>query len=317
MDVSGAPATASVIICAYTDDRWATLLAAIDSVAAQTRPAHEVVVVVDHNEGLMVRLREARSDVEVVPNSGGKGLSGARSTGVGMISGDIAVFLDDDAVAAPDWLAELVAPFDDPAVAGVGGWVEPLWAGGCPAWWPTTFHWVVGCSYTGLPGAGAEIRNPIGAAMAIRSHLVRSAGGFVDGIGRTADAPMGCEETELCIRVARTNPGVRFLHQPSAVVHHHVGGDRASFRYFARRCLAEGRSKAAVAQLTGADAALAQERGHALRTIPRAMVDDLLTPRSASPGGPSRAAAAAAGTVLTAWGYARGRAAAAVARTNA
>ena len=54
------------------------------------------------------------------------GLSGARNTGVARSTGDVVAFLDDDAYADPGWLAKLIAPMANPAVAGVGGGSPPL-----------------------------------------------------------------------------------------------------------------------------------------------------------------------------------------------
>ena len=40
----------SVIICAYTDDRWSQLTKSVASVEAQTSPPIEIIVCIDHNE---------------------------------------------------------------------------------------------------------------------------------------------------------------------------------------------------------------------------------------------------------------------------
>ena len=55
-DYSG-PGPISVVICVYTERRWDDILAAVESVRGQSRPAHEVIVVVDHNPALQRRLR--------------------------------------------------------------------------------------------------------------------------------------------------------------------------------------------------------------------------------------------------------------------
>ena len=47
--------TTSVIICAYTQNRWSQLLSAAESVRKQTTPVAEVLVVIDHNEELLSR----------------------------------------------------------------------------------------------------------------------------------------------------------------------------------------------------------------------------------------------------------------------
>lgn len=299
---------ATVIVCAYSEGRWDQLERAIASTLAEAA-ATDVVLVVDHNEDLRARSEVAFGPrrVRVMANRHERGLSGARTTGTDATDADLVVFLDDDAEGQAGWLAALLEPFSDPLVAGVGGWAEPAWADERPPrWWPATFDWVVGCSYVGLPGAGESIRNPIGAVMALRREVVDAVGGFRTGIGRIGATPLGCEETELCIRVRQRWPEFRFVHQPRAVVHHHVPAERASFRYFARRCLAEGRSKALVAQSVGRNHALASERTHVLRTLPRAVLGDLVGRGQARPA-PRRAAAAVAGTALAAVGYARAR----------
>ena len=50
------------------------------------------------------RLRAVLPDVTVVENRKQRGLSGGKNTGVEVTSSDVVVFLDDDAVAHPDWL---------------------------------------------------------------------------------------------------------------------------------------------------------------------------------------------------------------------
>src|SRR5216683_2008584 len=101
----------SVIIAAFSTQRWDNLLAAIDSARHQTLPAREVIVCIDHNRSLLSAVRDyaARlADVRVVDNTWPRGVSGARNTGIAAASGAICAFLDDDAEAAPDWLAGLV-----------------------------------------------------------------------------------------------------------------------------------------------------------------------------------------------------------------
>src|SRR5438067_13517516 len=71
----------SVIICAYTEERWDDLVAAVESVKQQTLPADEIIVVIDHNLNLLKRVREKLSDVIAIENREAKGLSGARNSG--------------------------------------------------------------------------------------------------------------------------------------------------------------------------------------------------------------------------------------------
>src|SRR4051794_23050063 len=103
----------SVVICAYTERRWDDLCAAVGSVAAQSPPPAEILVVCDHNAELLDRVRRELPGVVAVDGNGPRGLSGARNAGVAAARGDVVAFLDDDAVAAPDWLACLLEPYAD------------------------------------------------------------------------------------------------------------------------------------------------------------------------------------------------------------
>lgn len=294
-----------VVICAYSDERREQLGAAIGSVLNQRLRPERVVVVIDHNERLLRAIRASFPEVEAVANEGTQGLSGARNTGVrACASTDVVAFLDDDAVAEPDWLERLASHYADPAVVGVGGGVLPIWQSDRPSWFPEEFQWVVGCSYRGLPVGLRPVRNPIGCNMSFRRSVFEVVGGFREGMGRSGQDAAGCEETELCIRVHRQYPNSVILYDPGAVVHHHVTAERSRWAYFRRRCLAEGRSKSAVVRAVGAGETLGAERAYVTRTLPAGVVRgvaDAVTRLDA--GGLMRAGAIVAGLALTTAGY--------------
>ena len=297
----------SVVICAYTLDRWDSLKAAVQSCNEQTILPEELIVVIDHNEELRARASVEFSSALVVANESTKGLSGARNTGVALSSCDFVAFLDDDAYADTNWLEELISPMSDSTVAGTGGFVLPHWEGDIAAWFPETFYWILGCSFAGLPTSNAPIRNPIGANMAIRRRVFTSVGGFTSGLGRIGVTPLGCEETELCIRYTAQFPDQQFMFARAAVVHHRVPPSRLTWHYFWTRCWAEGLSKAAVASLVGSSAGLAAERKHVLGALPREMGQSLAKlsrhPRVAL----TRSMLIVAGTCLAIAGVLRGK----------
>jgi glucosyl-dolichyl phosphate glucuronosyltransferase len=297
----------SVVICAYTDRRWGDIVAAVASVRAQTRPAARAILVVDHHPPLLERARVAFPDLQVVPNLGRRGLSGARNTGVAHAIGDVVAFLDDDARAEPDWLERLAAGYSNPSVVGVGGAATPVWPGQRPRWLPPEFDWVVGCSFVGLPDASTPVRNLIGANMSFRREVFGSVGGFTDGIGRVGSRPLGCEETELGIRLRQWRPEARLVYEPAAVVRHRVTPDRMAWRYFCSRCYAEGLSKAMVSRRVGARDALETERRYVRSVLPRAIVRELDPRRHDRYARLASAGAILAGLGLAAAGYARGR----------
>ena len=298
----------SVVICVYTEDRWEDILAAVASVRAQSRPARETLLVVDHNETLLERLTGEYKEVEevrVLANAGPRGLSAGRNTGIAASQGEVIAFLDDDAVAERDWLKHFAEGYEDPRVMAVGGRTMPIWASGRrPAWFPEEFDWVVGCTYRGLPPGRVRVRNVLGGNASFRRTAFDAAGGFATGIGRDGDRlPLGCEETELCIRLTRARPEAVLLIDDRAVIHHRVPRAREHFGYFRTRAYAEGLSKALVARSVGADKGLESERRYTTRVLPAGVARGLRDALLARPGGAGRAGAIVAGVLTAAGGY--------------
>ena len=293
-------AAVSVVVCAYTMDRWGDLCAAVESLLVQTLPPHEIVIVIDHNPELLARARIELTGVSVIPSTGAPGLSGGRNTGIAATSGDVIAFLDDDAVADSYWIECLAAPYRNADVVAVGGRVEPSWDVPRPVWLPPEFDWVIGCTYAGHREDPGEIRNVIGANMSLRRAAVDVVGGFVEGIGRSATLPEGCEETEWCIRARQEIPGAIVWYAPDALVGHRVTVARTRPSYFFRRCFAEGRSKTRVSRLVGAGDGLASERAHALVVLPTAFGRELQSAARSEPGAAwSRAGALVGGLAAT------------------
>ncbi|EME20402.1 glycosyltransferase family 2 protein [Rhodococcus triatomae] len=259
----------AIIISCYTLDRLDLLVAGIDAVHRQLQGGDELIVVVDHNDELRRELHGRYADtVTLVANTGARGLSGARNTGVAAATAEIVVFLDDDAALRPGSLAAARSAFADGSVVAIGGAVVAKWeTGRPPRWFPEEFGWVVGCDYRGLAADGAEIRNPIGAAMAVRRAELEKIGGFSDRLGRVGTVPAGCEETLMGIELRQRFPGSRIIRVTGFAVDHVVPAGRATLRYFTDRCRHEGRSKAVLSGMVGADAGLAAERSFVARTL--------------------------------------------------
>jgi O-antigen biosynthesis protein len=269
---SGGAATVSVVVCAHAADRFHLLSQALTSLERQSRPPHEIIAVIDHNDELLAAVEAAHAGLRVVPNAGSSGLSGARNTGVGASSGDIVAFLDDDAVAPVDWVERLSAHYADQRVIGVGGKVVPVWPTARPAWLAEEFDWVVGCSYRGLPERTAEVRNLIGCNMSLRRIVFERIGGFAEELGREGGNAAGCEETEIYIRAKQHFPVGRIVYDPEIAVSHIIAEARTTWGYFRSRCLAEGKSKAAMARRTGTGDGLSSERDYVRRVLPRAVL---------------------------------------------
>jgi cellulose synthase/poly-beta-1,6-N-acetylglucosamine synthase-like glycosyltransferase len=309
---------ASVVICAYTLDRWDDLNAAVASVRAQTYPTREIFVVIDEgNEALRRRAEQEIEGVTVVVNTKAARLSDARQTGAELATAPIIVFLDDDAIADPNWLAHLMEVFRDDRVLGAGGHIDPLWRKPRPFWFPSEFNWIVGCTYTGMPiQPNGQVRNLLGANMAVRADVIRQTGfatGWGGGSTRLGGRKGGgavvaeaCDETEFCIRASRLFPGGRWLYCPLARIQHVVPAQRTTWRYFVRRCRMEGTAKAVLTGLAGTKDGLDSERRYVL-SLAGSSLREILA------GNLGRALAIYAGLIITIAAYVQARLARAMA----
>lgn len=128
---------ASLIVCTR-DPHRGRLARVLAALAAQTVPAPEwELVLVDNGsaiplgqENLPPHPDNLRVVVEPSP-----GLTPARLAGIDAAGGELLVFVDDDNVLAPSFLAEALAAFaTDPKLAAAGGPVRPEFESPPPEW---------------------------------------------------------------------------------------------------------------------------------------------------------------------------------------
>ena len=133
--------------------------------------------------------------------------------------------------------------------------------------------------------------------MSFRRQVFEQLGGFTTRLGRVAGRPLGCEETELCIRIGRQAPSRTILYDPAVAVHHHVPRERTTWRYFVSRCYSEGISKAELSRISGRRRGLSSERTYTLQTLPSGVWANLKAGRF------GRATAIVVGFCATVAGY--------------
>ena len=297
----------SVVIPAYSMDRWDSLREAVASVRAQTVQVLQTVVVIDHHPELMAKAASELPGVTVIANASIRGASGARNTGAAASRGDLLAFLDDDAIASPNWLESLLQHFKDPEVVGAGGRLEPLWTTRRPQWFPQEFDWAVGCSYLGMPESAAMVRNVWSNAMAIRRQAFDAVGGFRDDFGKIG-AWSRPEDTDLCLRTAECYGGGTWIYEPNAIVVHQVPAERTALSYFLRRCYHEGQGKAALAFLNGISQSISTERQYARYVLPYGIVRGLRETARGDASGAARSFAIIAGASFAVAGFLANRA---------
>ena len=224
--------TASVVVATY--QRPNHVRTCLEHLMAQTvRPAR--IIVVDASPGGETREVVAEfSDVEYRRNERGAGSTAtSRRIGIADLREDIVAFIDDDAYAEPDWLAELLAQYTAPNVTGVGGRArndqpdeERTGIGQIGLLLPNG-------SLTGYfaadPGKVVPVDHLLGANMSVRLSTVRALGGIRDLYPGTCLR----EESDIALRMRRA--GMTLLYTPTAVVRHVAGqyarGKRFDLRY--------------------------------------------------------------------------------------
>lgn len=217
------------------------LEATLESLARQILPTgvgYEVIVVDNNSTDDTAQVAEKftsrtsppfRYVVEKI-----QGLCTTRNRGIAESRGEIVAFLDDDAIADPDWLAQLLAIFDrEPDVACVGGKaVLQLPPGPLPPWYSDKIAGYL--SARDLPyGLAKSTKDfPYGVNMSFRKSVVLQVGGFYPLFGaqpRGRILQQG-DESQLCLRL--WNHGHPIFFQPAARVVHVIREGRLRKEYF-------------------------------------------------------------------------------------
>lgn len=295
--------TVSVIITTYLMDRWDWLQECIESAQSQAVPALEIIVVVDHNQDLLERIVREFPGVVAVPNIGGRGVSGARNSGVKASRGEVVAFLDDDAVVTPEWLRTLLRHIVQPNVVGVGCYSDGLWENPCPSWFPSEFGWTIGVSYAGLPEEPTAVRNVWTCAMLVKRSAFEVVDGFREDFGKIGNRSLP-EDTDLCLRIAAVQDNAVWMWDPAKVMKHRVPAKRAKFTYVLSQCFLQGWGKAAMARMDGFDESTSSERSYALRTLPAGIARGLADTAKGDVSGLARSGAITAAFSVAVAGYA-------------
>jgi hypothetical protein len=174
--VAPQPTTPHVTVVVCTFNRADRVGTTVRAVLAQEGPSFELVVVDDGSTDTTPEVLAALADERLrVVRQRNAGLGAARNAGLAAARGAWVVFLDDDDVPDPGWLAGLAGPTGDDAVGitCVGAIaVDPAGAEICP----------LPVDRLPQPFGGVEASYLAG-TFAVRTDLCRAAGGYLDGLG--------------------------------------------------------------------------------------------------------------------------------------
>lgn len=227
--------TVSIIIVTYASA--SRIDACLDALAQlQTQLTHEIIIIDNASpDDTVTRIRARESGVRLLAEAENWGFAGGVNRGVAEAQGQYIALLNPDAVARPDWLDELIAPFADPTIGVTGskvldgtGRIQSI---GALLAVPLllTSHRGEGEADIGQYDTSADVWGVHGAAMAFRRELWERIGGFDEGY-----FPAYLEESDVCERARRA--GYRVVTAPRAVVSHaessSTGKFSAEFYYY-------------------------------------------------------------------------------------
>lgn len=232
----------SIVIC--TRERTADLQKCLPSILALDYPNFEVILIDNAPETNATRDFVAttyRQDARVRYILEEKpGLSIARNTGLFAAQGEFVAFTDDDAVADPNWLVELVRVFtEDDQVACVTGLTLPAELETEPqllfeqfggfnkgrGFTQMRFNFANNGQEPLFPYLAAQFGS--GVNMAYRTKILRELGGFDEALG-AGTVTGGAEDIDAYFRVIMA--GYTLVYEPSALLSHYHRRDYAGLK---------------------------------------------------------------------------------------
>ena len=205
----------------------------------------DVLLVDNSTEGALVHEASHLASLATVPvrvvREPRRGASHARNRAIAEVVRPITVFVDDDVVPYPDWLAHLVQPVQSGRFDGVGGRVLVDPSRPLPGWFfdraiEYLAHYDRGSATRPLESTEFLLT----ASAAFRTDVLRACGGFDPALGPRPGAHLTNDDVLLSRRLRRA--GGRLGYVGSAVVVHELPAERLRLRWLLQRFYCQGRS---------------------------------------------------------------------------
>jgi glycosyltransferase involved in cell wall biosynthesis len=242
----------SAIICTY--NRASYLRKAIQSLSEQTLNLESYEIIAIDNRSTDETKQIVTEEFACVPNlryfyEPIQGLSQARNTGWQNASGEYIAYLDDDAIACPQWLEKILEAFETvrPQPGAVGGKIEPIWEAPRPSWLSDrTARGLTILDWSETPIFLEKSQWLAGANVAYPKHLLQATNGFNTNLGRKGQKLLSCEENLL--HEYLKNNGYQLYYHPAIAVRHHIPSSRLVKDWHLKRQYWNGISLSIIAQ---------------------------------------------------------------------
>jgi len=218
----------SIVICSY--NRASYITGALDSLYESTDHLKDFEVVFVDNNSTDNSLQIA-SDWRtthplgnfIISSETKQGASFARNTGAKLATGQWLCFMDDDAVAFPDFVQNILKHIHTfPECVGFGGRIIPKYIPGEPAWMSYYVSSMVGhFHYSETYAPFKNGKYPLESNMIVRKDVYDQVGGFNEALpGVVGTVRIGGEGKALFYSIMEL--GHTIYYDPSIVVHHIV-----------------------------------------------------------------------------------------------
>ncbi|HEU4469984.1 MAG TPA: glycosyltransferase [Flavisolibacter sp.] len=239
----------SVVICSY--NRADYIIGAVESLYVQTldKTRFEVLVVDNNsvdNTGELVQAYMAEHPgfhLGYLTESR-QGASFARNTGASFAKAPLLCFMDDDAIAEPEYLERILAFFSgNQEAAGLGGRIIPRYIPSEPAWMSHFVSSLVGnFDYSPTLVPFKEGKYPLESNMIVRKADFDAIGGFNTNLpGVKGTLRIGGEGKDFFLRLQGLNKTIWY--DPDVIVHHVVEVKKLTPHYMYRVASGIGRGE--------------------------------------------------------------------------
>lgn len=241
----------SVVICSY--NRAAYIGGALDSLYQQTATLSDFeVIVVDNNstdgtDQVFEKWRAAHPDGSFYYTiETQQGASFARNKGAQLAKGAWLCFMDDDAIATPEYIQNILRHTQEhPDVLGFGGKIIPKYIPAEPKWMSYYVSSLVGnFDYAPIACAFENGKYPLESNMIMKKSAFDLVGGFNVAIpGVVGTLRIGGEGKELFYKIIAL--GEKIYYDPSLLVYHVVEVEKLTPSYMYRVASGIGRGERA------------------------------------------------------------------------
>ena len=241
--------TLSIIICSY--NRASYISDALTSLYVQSSGLDNFeVIIVDNNstdntKEVYAQWRQTNTNGQFTFISETKqGASFARNTGAAIAKGEWVCFMDDDAVATPNYVENILKHIHhQPEVVGFGGRIIPKYIPSEPKWMSYYVSSLVGnFDYASTACAFENGKYPLESNMILKKSVYIQIGGFnVNLPGVVGTLRIGGEGKELFYKIIAL--GHTIYYDPSICVHHVVEVKKLTSEYMYRVASGIGRGE--------------------------------------------------------------------------